>query len=39
LRLGRHAEAAAWFAEAARFAPDDLSYSLRAKALAAKALP
>lgn len=39
LRLGRAAEAAAWFDKAARFAPDDLSYRLRAKALAAKALP
>ena len=39
LRLGRHAEAATWFDKAARFAPDDLSYRLRAKALAASALP
>lgn len=39
LRLGRHAEAAVWFDKAARFAPADLSYRLRAKALAASTLP
>lgn len=34
LKLGRRGEAAAWFARAAHFAPDDLSYRLRARALA-----
>jgi tetratricopeptide (TPR) repeat protein len=38
LRLGRRAEAAAWFDKAAHFAPDDLSYRLRAKALAASSV-
>lgn len=39
LRLGRHAQAATWFDKAARFAPDDLSYRLRARALAASVVP
>ncbi|MBK1870567.1 glycosyltransferase [Aestuariivirga sp. YIM B02566] len=39
LRLGRQTEAAAWFDKAARFAPDDLSYRLRARALAASTAP
>lgn len=39
LRLGRNAEAAVWFDKAARFAPDDLSYRLRARALAQSTVP
>lgn len=37
LRLGRKQEAAAHFAEAARFAPDETHYGLKARALRARA--
>lgn len=36
-RLARHDDAAAWFSKAAQFAPDDLSYRIRAAALTVRA--
>lgn len=39
LRLGRRRDAGGWFAEAARLAPDDLAYRVKAAGLLARAAP